>query len=85
VVGVVHILKTRFHSENMGGQCQKHHIVGYVVAVLKKFSHLRERVSPEMQDPTDDAMRLSCWLEVICSMTSGARFLCMGWDKQQPQ
>jgi hypothetical protein len=53
----------------MGGECQEYHIVGYLVAVLKKFSHLRERVSPEMQDPTDDAMRLSRWLKVVCSMT----------------
>jgi hypothetical protein len=41
--GVVHVLEPRFHSENMGRECQKYHIVGNLVAVFKKFSHLGER------------------------------------------
>jgi len=41
--GVVHVLKPRSHSENMSSECQKYHIVGNLVAVFKKFTHLGER------------------------------------------
>src|SRR5215467_5417755 len=40
---IVHVLEPRSHSENMSGECQKYHIVGNLVAVFKKFSHLGER------------------------------------------
>src|SRR5262249_46832031 len=39
---IVHV-EPRSHSENMSGECQKYHIVGNLVAVFKKFSHLGER------------------------------------------
>jgi hypothetical protein len=39
-LGLVYVLKSRSHSENMGGECQKYDIVGNLVAVFKKFPHL---------------------------------------------
>ena len=39
--GIVHVLESRSHSENMSGKCQKYHIAGNLVAVFKKFSHLK--------------------------------------------